>query len=284
MKITRTSNFTISRLTFICNLRIFMQHPDKSGIPAMLKVFLFALLITSVLLPATPAESWSQGREEPELGPPPEPRSPYDEDLHNSIGFKILLNNYGFGLGSEYRRLLSTTSEFLINFNISNLKDESEQTFRDFWGQQIIPNKYNRVLLIPVTAGLKQRLFPQSLSDNFRVFVTGSAGVTPAFVYPYFDQGHGLGFRPEGQRPYDVFGGWSEGYFTTGFAGEMSIGVDFGSDFSQLQSARFGYKFYFFPDELQILEPNSPFPNQDGFDAQRFFQSPQVTIVIGSNW
>ncbi len=248
-------------------------------------IFAGTLIAFTSLIAVMPKYSFAQEREEPQLVPLPEPRSPYTEDRVNGIGFKLMLNNYGFGLGGEYRRALNATTEFFLNANISNLKDESEQTLQTWFGQQIIPNKYNRVLVFPVMAGLKQRLFPSQLSDNFRAFLQGGVGVAPAFVYPYFDDARGLGYRdPARQLPYDVFQGWSDGYFTTGMTGELAIGVDFGADFSQLQSVRFGYRFYYYPDSIQIMEPNSYIPGLEGFDAQSFFISPEITIVLGSNW
>lgn len=249
------------------------------------KFFVSVVVLLSFFLIVTqPGGSIAQEREEPELEPMPDPRSPYTEDKQNGIGFKLMLNNYGFGVGSEYRRALSYRTEMIFNFNISNLKDEAEQTLQTWWGQQIIPNKFNRVLVAPITMGVKHRLFAEELSDNFRVHFHGAIGAAPSFVYPYFPDPEGRGFRPGNVPPYDVFQGWSDGYFTTGVTGELAIGADFGDNFSQLQSVRFGYKFHYYPDEIQIMEPNSPIPGQDGFDAQSFFSSPQITIVLGTNW
>ncbi len=242
------------------------------------------LILSVILIGAQPSKLLGQEREEPELEEMPDPRSPYTDGLKNGIGFKLMLNNYGFGVGTEYRRALSTQSEFVINLNISNLKDEAEQTLQTFWGQQIIPNKYNRVLVAPVTAGIKRRIFAEQLSDNFRVHIHSAVGLAPSFVYPYFPDPEGRGYRPANLPPYDVFQGWSDGYFTTGLTGELAIGADFGENFGQLQSVRFGYQFHYYPDEIQIMEPNSPIPGQDGFDAQSFFNSPQITIVLGTNW
>ncbi len=253
---------------------------------------LMSLLILMLILPLSSGNLLAQDRVEPDVRDIPDPRGPYTEGKVNSIGFKLLLNNYGFGVGSEYRRAISPNTEILFNFNISNLKDESEQTLRGRFGQELIPNKHNRVLMFPVTVGLKQRVFPRTLSDNFRVFVQGAVGATPAFVYPYYnhDMFPDRNYRFPGsatqapQRPYDVFEGWGDGYFTTGMAGKLAIGVDFGDDFGQLQSVRFGYNFQYFPTEIQIMEPDTPFPDEDGFDPQSFFQSPQITLILGTNW
>lgn len=279
---------------------LFSQYPmidfkihqkTDSFFPAAV-IATFLLLALSLIAAPFGNHLSAQERSEPEVRDAPDPRSPYTEGKRNGIGFNLMLNNFGFGVGTEYRRALNSTTDVLLNFEISNLKDESEQTLRGRFGQELIPNKHNRVLMGPVTAGLKQRLFPQTLSDNFRVYVQGSVGITPAFVYPYYD--HDLfpnrNYRFPGsatqqaQPPYDVFQGWGDGYWTTGMAGKLKVGVDFGRDFGQLQSVRFGYNFHYFPTEIQIMEPGTPFPDEEGFDAQAFFQSPQITLILGTNW
>jgi hypothetical protein len=76
-------------------------------------------------------------------------RTPLDDNLHNALSFGLTLNNFGFGLGTEYRRVISPLSEFILDFQITALRDITEQNYQ-FFGQQIIPNKRNRIMSFPL--------------------------------------------------------------------------------------------------------------------------------------
>ena len=225
----------------------------------------------------------AQERFEPEVLPIDPPITYSDVDYRNGLGFSIQLHNFGAGIGGQYRRVLGPLTEGLFEFHLTSLRDASEQSFTNYWGQQIISNKYNRILNAPMMAGVKHRLFPEALSDNFRVYIQGVAGPTVAFVYPYFTD-TGLGYRQQNQPPNDIFQGWGDGHFTWGTAGHLSLGVDFGDSFSRIQSINFGYYFHYFADGIQVMEPNSPIPGNDGFDPIKFFGSAKVSFVFGGMW
>ena len=249
----------------------------------------------------------AQERREPELAEMQKPLSHVDFDIRNGIGFRLLLNNYGFGIGGEYRRVLSRYTKGVFELQISNVRDESEQTFQSYWGYTVIPNKYNRVLAFPALFGVSRRLFPEQLTDNFRLFVQASAGPAPAYVYPYYNHDlYNLGFRPQfqgfSQQHYDVFQGWGEGEFIMGAAGQLSIGANVGGDFGNIQSIRIGYFFHYYPGGIQIMEPFRPGPDFMEFDIGlppdmqapgvlepaapklSFFGTPHITFVFGSMW
>jgi hypothetical protein len=265
-------------------------------------VFCLLLLVQGLSVPAN-----AQARLEPELAEMERPLSPRDFDIRNGMGFRMQLNNFGFGIGAEYRRVLSRYTKGFIEFQINNVRDESEQSFQGYWGYTVIPNKHNRVMSFPVMLGLSRRLFAESLSDNFRLFVQASGGVAPAFVYPYYDHDmFNMGFRPQfqglSQQHYDVFQGWGQGNFIFGAAGQLSIGANLGGDFGNIQSIRIGYFFNYFPDGIQIMEPFRPGDNISDFNfnlppeqqapgvleraagKQSFFGTPHITFVFGSMW
>ena len=254
-----------------------------------------------------PAPALAQERTEPELAELARPLSPRDFDIRNGMGFRLHLNNFGFGIGGEYRRVLSRYTKGTLEFQINNVRDESEQSFQGYWGYTVIPNKYNRVLSFPLMLGLSQRIFAETLADNFRLFVQASGGPVAAFVYPYYDHDlFNMGFRPQfqglSQRHYDVFQGWGDGFFTFGAAGQVSIGANLGGDFGNIQTIRIGYYFNYFPDGIQVMEPYRPGDNIERFNfdlppelqapgvlepaagRQKFFGTPHITFVFGGMW
>ncbi len=261
-----------------------------------------AMLLQGLTVPAT-----AQDRIEPELAEVERALSPRDYDIRNGLGFRMQLNNFGFGIGAEYRRVLSRYTKGSIEFQISGVRDESEQSFQGYWGYTVIPNKHNRVMSFPVMLGVSRRLFPNQLSDNFRLFVQASGGPVPAYVYPYYDHDmFNMGFRPQfqglSQQHYDVFQGWGEGTFIFGAAGQLAIGANLGGDFGNIQTIRIGYYFNYFPDGIQMMEPYRPGelimdfdfdrpPEQQApgvlepaSDKQFFFGTPHITFVFGAMW
>lgn len=241
---------------------------------------------------------------EPELEEAVLPRNLYDEGYRTGIGLNAFINDFGFGIGADFRKGISPYTEMTFTVRIAGLRDPSEQTFIGFFGQQTIPNKYNRAIVFPALIGVKKRLFPEELSDNFRVYASVAAGPALVFTYPYFDDRNDNGFRENFVGSFeqinDVFTGWSDGSTEFGWNGELALGVDFGENFAKLNSFKFGFLFYYFSNGLQILEPNRPNLAQDGSLQQdpitggvllepntgprKYFGSPQISFTFGGMW
>ena len=242
---------------------------------------------------------------EPEVRKKDVPKNLYDEGFKKGFGFLFGANDFGFGVGGQYRRVLSRYTEGHVTFKIAGLKDPREQTFIDyFFGTKTVPDKYRRVIAFPITAGLKQRFLAKDISDNFRVFGSMGAGPVFAFSYPYFDDFNNNGFRENStqfqtfERPNDIFTGWNNGEWNLGFTGSAELGIDFNSNFANLQSFQFGYNFYYFETGLQILEPSQPQldpsgrPRYEGTQLQtkpnygpkKFYGSAQISFVFGWMW
>lgn len=235
--------------------------------------------------------------------------STLNEKYGSGFGFNFLMNNFGFGVGGEMRQVIAPQTELTASFRLTALRDASEQTFTDFFfGQQIIPNKFQRAFGFPLMLGIRQRLFADVIQEDYRFFVSAAIGPAAALSYPYFDDINDNGFREQFANFFepvnDVFTGLSEGEWHLGGAGEFKIGLDIGSNFARLSSVEFGYFFYYFPNSIQIMMPNQPalrqnVPpgqsplqfDQDGelilepfFEAQSFFGSPQITFTFGWFW
>lgn len=242
---------------------------------------------------------------EPEVDKIAEPKTPLSEGFHNSVGFDIFLNNFGFGLGGHYSRVLGPYTELTFRTAITGIRDVSEQTFQSFLtGQQIVPNKYKRAIGFPFILGVEQRLFARNIEDNFRFYVGGGAGPAMAFTFPYLNDVNNNGFRDfqarQGyliprERVNDFFSGWKDGETRWGLSGELKIGVELGSSFGSVTTVEFGYFFYYFKQGLQIMEPYRPTEyDADGFpveatkvpfnDAQKYFGTPQIKFSFGGMW
>lgn len=272
--------------------------------PARLTLMLVIFLLSGLL-----NHAWSQDYIEPDILPPDTPVSPFDFGLKNGATFNLMVTNNGFAIGGQYRRVISPMTEALLEIQISALKDSREQAFFSIWGQQIIPNKYNRVLTFPIMGGVRHRIFSNYINDNFRVYLQASAGPALTFVYPYFNDilfspllfpsaGENadnlpLGVRINDIQINDVFQGWGDGEWIVGGTGKSSITIDFGNSFKSLTSVEFGVQFFYYPDGIQVLEPNRLVVNQGvitdriiggGFSAERWFITPTITLMFGGMW
>lgn len=250
---------------------------------------------------------------EPDLQNILQPKNLYDEGFRKGLGFSFGLNDFGFGVGMQYRMGLSPYTEGLINLKIAGLRDPSEQTQIDYYfGNRTIASKYQRVITFPVTVGLKRRFFARQITDNFRVHASMAGGPAMAVMLPYFYDANNNGYREADFFTYgygiepinDIFQGWDQAKTKWGWNGELVLGIDFGDNFARLQSFQFGYSFFYFNNGLQILEPNTPIilPNgqfidldedgyadyPEGFETAnnpiKFFGSAQITFIIGWMW
>lgn len=267
------------------------------------------IVLLILILGLTGSTAYAQ-LEEPEVVKISDPRTPLSEGYHNSLGVDVMINNFGFGIGGTYGRVVGPYTEVTLHGGITGIRDVSEQNFQSFLtGQQIIPNKYKRGFGFPFLLGVKQRIFPRQVEDNLRFFVSAGGGPAMALMIPYLrDNNNPNGFRDfrltdrgflvpvEGVN--DFFSGWSDAESKWGLNGEIKIGVDIGREFGTRTTVEFGYFFYYFDPGLQIMEPYRPYGyNEEGFpveqvdgerrefyDSQKHFGTPQIKITFGGMW
>lgn len=264
---------------------------------------LIALILSAVALPAHGQVA------EPDLLVDDKAASAYGEGLRNAASVVLSANNFGFSLRGQYDRAITPMADLVLQAGVSGLRDVSEQTYTDyFFGQQVIPNKFQRGMSFPVLAGIRHRLFARNVQDSYRFYVSGSAGGVFAFTYPYFDDLNGNGYRERFfeyyENTFDMLTGWKDGTWHAGLAGEFTIGIDFGRDFEKVSRLQFGYLFYYFPDSVQMMMPNQPVPDpnagpndfpyllnpdltlkmQPFFDSQSFFGTPVLSFSFGGMW
>jgi len=240
--------------------------------------------------------------EEPDLRVEERVSTPLNQNYNSGLTFDFVVNNFGFGIGGEYRKVIGAQMEGTISLRITGLRDASEQTFTDFFGQQAVPNKFQRAFAFPVMLGMRKRLFADRVQEEYRFFLSASAGPVMTFTYPYFDDQNNNGyreqFRDNFERINDIFSGWGDGDWHTGAAGELKFGVDFGRTFSSVTTVEFSYYFNYFPNGIQMMMPNQPVIEGNNFivdgngelvlepffDDQSFFGTPQISIRFGSLW
>ena len=81
-----------------------------------LKLFV-PLLAVFILFGAGVSVSEAQLKE-PEVVESPEPATPLDQGYKHEIGFDVMLNNFGFGVGGHYNRMLGDFTEFTFKTGI----------------------------------------------------------------------------------------------------------------------------------------------------------------------
>ncbi len=263
-------------------------------------------LILAVFITVATGLSVSAQTNEPEPRAIPAPETYQKKGLSSGVGFHMFINNFGFGLGGQFRKVVGPFSQVTATIDLTGVRDVSEQRFQ-FFDQQVIPNKYRRVIGAPMLVGFKHRLFPYQIADNFRLYGMVEGGAIMATVIPYFEDFNNNGFR-DVQPPHnrlliepinDIFEGWKEATIEWGYAGRIKLGVDFGNNFKKLSSVEFGYNFYYFPQGIQMMEPRRPVLNNQGepvydedqvmqtrpfYDSMSFFGTPQISLVFGSFW
>lgn len=265
-------------------------------------------VLLAVLLPVqSQAQTLESEVKEPEVKEVIRHTSTIQSEYNKGFGFNVVMNNFGFGVGGEFRKVVGPSTELTASLRIGGLRDASEQTYTGYFGQQTIPNKYQRAFSFPLLVGMRHRLFTDLIQENYRFFVSASVGPVMAFSFPYFEDSNENGYREQFTNFFepvnDIFTGWSQGDWHVGGTGELKIGLDIGSNFARLNSMEFGYYFYYFPDGIQLMMPNQPIVEitpqgnqqflvddngdlilEPFFDNQSFFGSPQITFTFGWLW
>ncbi|MDX1546436.1 MAG: hypothetical protein R3247_05580 [Rhodothermales bacterium] len=222
-------------------------------------VCLFALLLVG---------PWSLARAQDA-----EPEEP--PDFGTGAGAEILLTNNGFGLGGYFSIGLGEVTSLFVEASLGAGKDEQELKFFRGFGDGFVPNKRNYLLMLPVHFGIQQRLFREQIEDNFRPYFHLTGGPAVGWVYPYFDDRNANDvFDEDIDRRYDVLTAFPKGRARFGFGATVALGAYFGTSPRTSQGVRFGYTFTYFPDGIQLLEPDVKPPQQR-------FGSPVISITFG---
>lgn len=139
----------------------------------------------------------------------------------DALGLDVLFSNSGFGLGGFYHKVFSQKLSGFVNLGVTGTRkrDEFERYVQseenpEQWELRV-PDKVNRVYTLPLTVGLRYRLFEQVIVDNFRPYVNVGAGPSLILALPY-------------DREFFTSFAHAQTYLTAG--GFVGIGAEFGGN------------------------------------------------------
>ena len=177
--------------------------------------------------------------------------------MTRSWGLDVLMSNNGFGLGIFYRNELTDELSLLLNFAVSDVKDDAEFEQYDFYGNSFIPGKKNRLIMMPITASIQYRLFKDDIVDNFRPFVNAGIGPTMILVAPYANP---TSYYFTDSSYYvdpgkiDFFTSLKYGKLRYTIGGYIGAGVYFGMEKGTLTGLSVKYFLAPFPDGIEVME------------------------------
>jgi hypothetical protein len=176
------------------------------------------------------------------------PEDPTSPDKYPNIwSLDVMLSNDGFGLGTIYRRSVTSDLSWFLSFSISESKDEREVEYYDpYYGVPVTPGKLNRFLVLPLMAGVQYRLFRDDIVDTFRPYINAGAGPTMVYMMPYVNliQQTDGSYTSE-QVEYFKSLGKGQPHYT--FGGFVGFGANFGTTRSNIFGVNFRYYFTYLP-------------------------------------
>ena len=171
-------------------------------------------------------------------------------------GLDILTSNNGFGFGTFYRYEIDEELSFIASFAISDVKDEAEFEQYDYYtGQNFVPGKINRLLLLPLHACVQYRLFKDDIVDNFRPYVTAGLGPTMVFVAPYatYTTAYFGNLSYTEAQKIDFFTSLKYGKLRYTVGGFVGAGVNFGMEKGTLTSLSVRYLIAPFANGIEVM-------------------------------
>lgn len=172
-------------------------------------------------------------------------------------GFDLLISENGFGLGGFYRREFSDDLAGTITFAISDVKDDGEVEYVNYYGQSYVPGKKNRLVMLPLMFSAQYRLFRDDIVDNFRPYVTAGAGPTTLFVSPYAritDIPLGDGSTFQQYEKIDFFESLKYGKAHTTVGGFVGAGAYFGKDRTNVMGLSVRYYFIPVKNGIEVMQ------------------------------
>ena len=171
-------------------------------------------------------------------------------------GFDLSLSNNGFAAGLFLRREFTEQIAGTLTFSMSDVKAEGEYEYFDVYGQSYVPEKVNRLLLMPLLASIQYRLFEDDITETFRPFVSAGLGPCMVFVSPYSRSyvdtlANNLVYSHS--DVIDFFTSLKSGRPEYTVGGYIGAGAHFGLDRSTLTGLSMRYMFVPFPNGIEVL-------------------------------
>jgi hypothetical protein len=172
-------------------------------------------------------------------------------------GIDLDLSNNGFGLGFFYRHEYDDELSGMINFTISDVKDNNEVEQYDWYGNSVVPGKLNRLLMMPIFASVQYRLFKDDIADNFRPYITGGLGPTMIVVAPYatYTPAVDLSGNPfMQQNQIDFFTSLKSAQVRYTFGGFVGAGLYFGSQQGTMTGISIRYLYIPYSPGIEVMQ------------------------------
>lgn len=158
----------------------------------------------------------------------------------SSLGFGFMISESGFGISSAYYYHPNSTISLFSELSISEVNDDKEFEFIDYWGNKYIVGKKNRIYKIPLYFGLQYRLFEEEIMDNFRPYISVALGPDMFFYAPY--------------QNIEFFKSLKYGRVKYGIGGYIGFGLYFGA-VNTLQGINIRYTYsHLFDEGIESLE------------------------------
>lgn len=162
------------------------------------------------------------------------------EKLYTNMFFDLHFSEGGLGIGLTYNKEISPTISFFSDLMFSESKDAQEFEYYDYWGNVYVVGKKNRVFILPLSLGLRYRLFKDDILDNFRPFVQVSIGPAITVTTPY---------------KYEFFTSFKYAQAKYTLGGSVGLGAYFGYDRKNPIGLTVKYQFiHFFTEGIENLE------------------------------
>ncbi len=171
------------------------------------------------------------------------------EPRPQSWGMDLMIGNDGFGIGTFYGVTVDDTYTFSATLSLSEIKDNRQIDYYNYWGDSYSVNKLNRVFRVPLFFGVQYRLFKDDIVDNFRPFINGGLG--PVLLY-----------ITSARREF--FSSLSHGAARYTFGGYVGAGAQFGFDRTSVLGLMARYYIVPLPAGVQSVA-EGPLPNGNGF-------------------
>lgn len=171
--------------------------------------------------------------------------------LKKAWGIDLLFSGSGFGVGGFYNVNLSDDLIFITSLYISGARNSDE--FDNYvWDEidrvwrLVVPDKVNRLFVLPLTFGLQYYLFSEKLSESFKPYINIGVGPSLIISTPY-------------SKEFFSSWGYAESYIRWG--GFLGAGAYFSANSKTLMGIN--ARYYFIPFGGKGLESLKERPIND---------------------
>ncbi len=171
--------------------------------------------------------------------------------LEKAWGIDLLFSTSGFGVGGFYNVNLNDDLVFITSLYISGARnsDEFDNLVWDEAGRYyrfVVPDKVNRLFVLPLTFGLQHYLFSGVISESFKPYVNVGFGPSLIISTPYSKE---------------FFSSWGDAESYVRWGGFLGAGAYFSANSKTLMGVN--ARYYFIPFGGKGLESMKDRPLTD---------------------